>query len=407
MRTAILVSTLPAGLASAADCTNAYNLRTIFQYPKPSNWLGNLAVRSNGSILTTDLLSPQVVQFNPFSADPKPQSIGPFSNVTGLTGITETIKDTFLVIGGNFKNESSQAQPGSLRLFTLQLNLASKPSISLTSDLSDIPLLNGLTTLTPSTVLGSDSASGAVWSIDAKSGSHKKVIQDPLMSPKPPSSSHSSSLGVNGLKIRQENGKSFLYFTNTAKGILAKIMIDPNDGTPATPETKATIVATNAAAAKGIGFDDFAFAPVGGVAFACNSRGNSISKVQIDGGSDQAIVAGNLNSSAVAEPSAAEFGRTGQDSHVLYISTAGGLGGPINGTARVGAQLLALDTMSPCNSTSFGKNGNGTGSGQGTVTTASSAPSSSAMTFTGSAGALRVAPSLMVLVLSMKLVQLF
>ncbi|KAL6719551.1 hypothetical protein ACLMJK_003793 [Lecanora helva] len=378
----------------AADCSNSSTVRTVFQYPKVGHWLGNLAIRANGSILTTDLLTPFVFEFNPFITPSQPQPIGPFPNSTGLTGIAETAPDNFAVIGGNFKNESSEARPGSLRLYNVVTKPKSAPTVHLTAPLLDIPLLNGLMTLTPSTVLGSDSSTGAVWSIDVQSGAHKKVIQDPLMSSSQPSSPNSSKLGINGLKIRREDGTSFLYFTNTARGILAKIAINPTTGTPLTPNTKATLVAKNAGAAKGVGFDDFAFGPDMGsnIAFATNSRGNSIAKVALDGSSQQNIVAGNLNSTEVAEPSAVEFGRTMSDKGVLYVVTAGGAGGPINGTTRVGAQLLAIDTQNvDCGV------GNGTDNGMGV---GGQNQSSSGGTFMGGASSVDFAPSLVMLVAS-------
>ena len=382
----ICVLLLPI-FASATDCSAGLPVHTIFQYPKVGHWLGNLAIRDNGSILTTDLFSPFVFQFNPFTFIPSPEPIGPFPNATGLTGITETAPGTFEVVAGNFKNEKNQAQPGSLRLYRVSFVQTSSPTITLTGSLNDIPLLNGLVALTSNIVLGSDSASGAVWSIDVRSGKHNKVVQDPLMSPMQSSSPNSSQLGINGLKIRKDSNMTYLYFTNTAKGIIAKLEIDPTSGAPVTADTTADIVATDAGAAKGVGFDDFAFSPDDGdVLYACNSRGNSISKVQLGGNPEQTMVAGNLNSTLVAEPSAAQFGRTKADGDVLYVVTAGGAGGPINGTTRVGAQLLAIDTKGNlCNGTNSSSNGIGGTSQNQTSTT---------VAFTGSATYLN-GPSLM------------
>ena len=383
------LSTALITVTYAAACAEQYPVRTVYQYPKPGHWLGNLAVRANGSILTTDLLSPQVFQSNPSDAHPQPETVGRFPNATGLTGITETSPDTFEVVSGHFTTNTTEAQPGTLRLYRLQLLPASTPVVSLTADLSEIPLLNGLTTLSSTVVLGSDSVTGAVWSIDTQTGAYKKVIQDPLMPPKPPSSPDSSKLGINGLHVQEENSTLYLYFSNTAQGILARIPINPDDGTPAPPTATATRIALNAAASKGVGWDDFALGPAGDTAFACDSRGNSIAMVQLTGSPKQQLIAGNLNSSEVAEPSAVRFGRTAVDAHTLYVSTAGGAGGPINGTTRVGAQLLAIDTNAPLCSPSEGTGNStappGASSSSSSSSSSPSPPPSSTVTFTGQA----------------------
>lgn len=59
----------------------------------------------------------------------------------------------------------------------------------------------------------------------------------------------------------------------------------------------------------------------------------------------QTIVAGDLNSTEIAEPTAAAFGRTIFDLATLYVVTAGGLGAKINGNETVGAQVVAVDLL--------------------------------------------------------------
>ena len=54
------------------------------------------------------------------------------------------------------------------------------------------------------------------------------------------------------------------------------------------------------------------------------------------------IVAGNVNSTAIAEPTSAQLGRDG----VLYVTTAGGLAVPVvvgGVPTRVGGQVVAVD----------------------------------------------------------------
>ena len=53
------------------------------------------------------------------------------------------------------------------------------------------------------------------------------------------------------------------------------------------------------------------------------------------------ILAGNINSTDIAEPTSAAFGRNGKE-NILYVTTAGGLFFPVNGTEVVGGQLVAV-----------------------------------------------------------------
>ena len=71
--------------------------------------------------------------------------------------------------------------------------------------------------------------------------------------------------------------------------------------------------------------------------------GNSIEEVGRDGES-QVIIAGIVNSTEIAEPTSAQFGRTAADREVLYVTTGGGLAAPVDGDEIVGGQLVAVDT---------------------------------------------------------------
>ena len=56
----------------------------------------------------------------------------------------------------------------------------------------------------------------------------------------------------------------------------------------------------------------------------------------------QRIVAGNVNSTSIAEPTSAQLGENG----VLYVTTAGGLAVPVvvgGEDVRVGGQLVAVE----------------------------------------------------------------
>ena len=56
------------------------------------------------------------------------------------------------------------------------------------------------------------------------------------------------------------------------------------------------------------------------------------------------IIAGEVNTTEIAQPTSAQFGRTVKDKDVLYVTTAGGLAFPIDGDVVVGGQGGAVDT---------------------------------------------------------------
>lgn len=304
--------------------------RQLYEFPL-GTWVENLAVRSTGDILATLLTAPELYLVNPFSNPVTSTLIHTFTSGLWTAGITETTPDTFYVIvaNGTFPTGIPPA-PGSNRLFKVHFQYpgSQQPDVSLAATLADAVTLNGLTTLNPTTVLSGDSTKGVVWATNVYTGVSRIAISDPLMTP------IGTQLGINGIKVF--DGRT-LYFTNSAQNILAKIAINPSDGTPVGPP--ATVVAT---AAPETGFDDFALDSFGDV-FAVTAEGNSVVEVKRDG--EQVVLAGNLNSTEIAEPTSAQFGRTEVDRVVLYVTTSGGLGAPIDGTEKVGGQIVAVDAV--------------------------------------------------------------
>lgn len=303
--------------------------RQIYQFPL-GTWVENLAVRPTGTILATILTAPDLYLIDPFSNPPTATLIHTFTTALWVAGITETTPDTFYVVvaNGTIPKDIPPA-PGSNRLFKVHFPTpdAQQPDVSLAATLADAVTLNGLTTLNAATVLSADSTKGVVWATNVFTGVSRVVISDPLMA------SVEGKLGVNGLKVYND---CTLFFTNSAQNIFAKIAIDPLNGTPV--GSPATIVAT---AAPGTSFDDFAL-DVFGRAFLATAAGNTVVEVKKNG--RQLVLAGDLNSTQIAEPTGVRFGRTGADRGVLYVSTAGGLAAPVDGTERMGGQVVAVDT---------------------------------------------------------------
>lgn len=308
-------------LSTALDPT-----RLIYEFPE-GTWLENLVVRPCGSILLTLITTPDLYLIDPLANDPKPELIHHFSSSLWLTGITEAEPDTYYLIAANGTYKTLTPTPGSNHIYRVRFpKTRSAPEISLTATIESPVLLNGLLALNPTTLLASDSTTGAVWAIDVTNGASHIVIQDPLMAP-----TSALPLGINGIKLFRNHT---LYFTNSAQQLFASVPINA-DGTAAGPANKI------ASAAKGTFYDDFALNKYGD-AFAATAAGDSIAEIGRDG--KTRIIAGAVNTTEMAQPTSAQFGRTALDRRVLYVTTTGGLAFPINGTVIVGGQLVAVDT---------------------------------------------------------------
>lgn len=301
--------------------------RLVYEFPN-NTWVENLAVRPNGSLLLTIITSPDLYLINPLDLDPKPQLIHHFSSSTWLTGITETDPNTYYVIGANATFQTLSPTPGSNFVYRVHFPLHfSPPEISVAAAVKNAIFLNGLITLNPTTLLASDSTLGAVWAIDITTGVSRIVIQDPLMAPTPAL----PQLGINGIRLFSNHT---LYFANSAQTLLGTIPINL-DGTAAGPAKKI------ASALKGTFFDDFALNRYGD-AFLSTAAGDTIAEVRRDGTIE--IIAGVVNTTGIAQPKSAQFGRTKDDRDVLYVTTSGGLALPIDGNVVVGGQVVAVDT---------------------------------------------------------------
>ena len=304
--------------------------RLLHQFPNDT-YLENIAVRPNGSLLVTAGTAPDLYLLNPSNPSPQPILVHRFTDALGTFGITETTPDTFYLIVSNGSLSQIIPPPKSTRIFRVSFPEPDEmfANVQLISIVSDVGLLNGLTSLDADTILAADSVQGVVHAINLTSGISKVVIQDPLMAPLSNFTGPGFNLGINGLHI-QDN---YLYFTNTARAIFARIAIN-TDGRPAGPP--ATVIAD---APSGAGFDDFALG-WGGCAFAAVGTGNTIDEIGLDG--RQEIIAGNLNSTEIAEPTSVAFGK-GMEWGKLYVTTGGGFAAPVNGDVVVGGQVVEID----------------------------------------------------------------
>lgn len=284
----------------------------------------NLAIRPNGKILATALSSPELVQVDNLGIEPV-KVVHTFANAASCSGITELGQDVFYVVAGTFNISTLIPVPGSWSVYRVDAN-PEPAEVSLVASFPSSILLNGITVLNKDKkwLLISDSVAGVVYRLEADTGKVVKVLEDPLMK-----SDSSSSLGINGIKIKANN----LYFTNTNKNILARVLIK-DDGTST---ESATAVAN-------IDFpDDFIFNGAQDVVVAQNG----VDRLGLVSGETVETLAGgpsNGTESKLFGPTAVQFGSKA-DSTKAYITTNGGIAQYEAGNVTRGGTIFVVDVQ--------------------------------------------------------------
>ena len=313
----LLLYTLPT-------CLTLFPTRLIYETPNPT-WFENLAVRRDGSILATTVTAPTLYLVQPNARNQTPEVIEGFTFNTGLLGITEITPDTFIVAGSNFSLEARAPAPNSSYLYrvTFPRRNSQNPDVSVAAFIPNVALPDGIVTLNDHTILVADPPNGAIWSVNINTGVYNIVSSDPLL----------KGTGVDGLKLHDDK----LYFTDTSERLLGVFTIDLNTGIPIGPASAVALYPNDPPI---VAYDDFALSRDGKFAYPVVAGGNTVTQVNIKTGK-QVTIAGDLNSTTIAQPTSAAFGRNGNEG-VLYVTTAGGLGIPVNGNEVVGGQIVAV-----------------------------------------------------------------
>lgn len=316
--------------------------RTIYQFPN-NTYVENLAVRPNGQILANVLTSPQVWLIDP-ELPGRAVLVHEFSSVLGLSGIVEYRPDVYAIAGGNISLTTGESVVGSWSIWSLDLrglNITSNESISAQppalSKIADVPpatFLDGMALLSgpeKQLLIVGDVRTGTVYSVDIDTGGYAAVINNTFTAPAPDYAFGPS--GTNGIQIRSDT----MYFVNTGQKKLNRVQLDISDGIPVGDFQ--TIAQTLTPLDQ---WDDFALDDEGNAWMAAGGA-NTVQKINTRTG-EVRIVAGDVNSTAIAEAISAKFGRRECDSTVLYVTTAGGLATPVNGDIVIGGQLVAVRT---------------------------------------------------------------
>lgn len=288
-------------------------LRTVYQFPN-GTWVENIAVRSNGMLLVTLVNTPELWEVDPFENSAR--LIHHFEEATMCNGVTELQEDVFTVIASNVIH---------------QVEFDSVDQVERVSEVVNVTeagVLNGMATFDAQSgvVVVSDSLYGLVWRIDVSDGSYDIVLQDATMIPR---TGRRSLIGINGIKVWE----NFVYYNNCPGELFCRVAVNLDTARAIGPYE---IIAEGPLVLA----DDFVVSP-DGISYLAGLDNNIVSRVSQNGTVE--IVAGNLNSSALIGATAAAFGRTSEDSNVLYVTTGGGEAAPVNGTYVEGGKVVALN----------------------------------------------------------------
>lgn len=244
----------------------------------------NLAVRSNGQILATNMNSPNLYGVD---ATAKTSSTAVVvTGASGLSGIGEVAHDVFAVIGGG------------KAIYKVDFS-AGTPKASLIKTIKEASNLNGLAVFDNDTVLVADAGKGNVYRFSVSTGDYSVVLTDPTMAP-----SGGIPFGIDGIKYKD----GVVWYTNIFKNSFHKVPVDP-----VTAKATGAVVTlwTNLMG------DDLCFGPNGKIYVATNGK-NSVVEVDTAVGKPTQVA-------SVTGSTSCAFGRTDKDKDVIYVGGGSGV----------------------------------------------------------------------------------
>ncbi|KAJ8115239.1 hypothetical protein OPT61_g3064 [Boeremia exigua] len=315
---------------------------TVAQWPQQPSWLENIAVRANGDLLVTQF-NPTPVLYtvtNPMSKRAEPKAIYEFTSITKILGIIETHPDTFVIVGGN-ATANATGYAGSFSAWEVRFSKSTMQTTKI-ADITDAMFLNGVVSVptAPHIVLIADSQFGLLFRLDTKTGASEIIADRPEFKPNAERFNAPVGFGINGVKIKD----GYLYFSNSNLVNIYRVPITRDGyiarGGHAAVELYADLNSLTTF------LDDFEIGKEGTLWVTTNTD-NTIIAVS-PGGRRLQVVAGAKDQLTVAGATGAAFGRTAKDRHVLYVSTTGGLGAPVNATVVEAGKVEGIDTGEWC-----------------------------------------------------------
>lgn len=304
--------------------TMAANLTTIHQFSN-GTWLENIAPMHNGSLLVTVIGRAEVHMLDPTVSPATSKLLATFPAHNAALGITELSHDKFAVAVGNV-TASNTPIAETWAVYTLDFSRDCKDEdkakdnasgedveIQKVTDLPNISMINGMTTLNPHTLLLADSWAGNIVSLNTLTKQSSIFLSHTIL--RPDFDNKVLPLGVNGVRVH----KDYVYFTNTVLNHLGRVRISPTG-----PTGPFEMIAQGTAISQP---DDFAVAQDGSV-YLARPLGDTIQHVSLDG-TVREIVKGGLGSGATS----VVFGKGGEET--LYLSESGLEGGVMGHGGRV------------------------------------------------------------------------
>jgi len=303
--------------------------RTVFQLPNVGSWFENIAVRLTGLLLVTRLDLPQLWQIDPTTGAGAALITFP-PPITSLSGVVELTPNVFAIGAG--QQDANGTIPGSWGVWTVDLTAARPRAPKLLAQVREAGLVNGLAVLGDDcdTILASDSQSGVLYGIDARTGRYAAAARDPTMA-SPPGAP--LPIGINGLKTRGAD----LYFSNTFGRALYRV---PLAGRGAGVRLAGPV---RALATGSFIPDDIALDDRGAVYITAHTTNEILRSPPGPRSNDTEVVAGGPGSLDLPGPTACAFGRTPRDARTLYVVTEGAQFAPVNGTIIEPAKVVAVD----------------------------------------------------------------
>jgi hypothetical protein len=288
------------------------DVHEIYRFPN-GTWLENIAVRPNGNLLVADSTTAglwEIASSTP-STSTSIRLVHHFDEAEDVGGITELSPDTYAVISSN-------------SVWKIDLNSHDDPPKAV--QIAKIPagFLNGIGQLDDGRAVAiSDSQLGLVWYLNIQTGDYHVLHRHETMDA---NSDLGMLIGINGLKVMHDH----MYYTNSPKRIFCRVRIDTRTGQALGPYE---IISHNTLA------DDFAVDSQR-VGYLASLSNNEITRVYPNGTHE--IVAGSKYSTDLMTATAAAFGRTESDSHILYVTTGGETKQAVNTTASLGGKVMAV-----------------------------------------------------------------
>lgn len=294
----------------------------------------NLAIRSNGQILTTSTLpNASIYQVDPLGILPL-TLVYNIPNITSSCGIVEREPDIFYVVSGDISLKNPfDTTPASYSITKLNVTglsvlpngtLNRQPIAHRVANLTGAALPNGAAFAGQQSdnLLVADTIRGLIWNVNVRTGTVSVTLND--TSTKGITAKGQTASGVNGIKVH--NGT--IYYTSTGASALYKVPVD-TQGIISTG-IKPSLVTSNLTCDDLIVTDD-------GIVYVAGTE-NVITKVSPTG--EKKIIAGIYNSTAspLGGSSAIRFGRLASDRWSMYVTTNGGLNYPVpesEGVSRI------------------------------------------------------------------------